>query len=167
MAPMILKQLFGHLDLSDHFRVLEFHDYENERDGSNGLPFGTETVPSGSFSYFINEDIEFVEGFKVPVKKAEVSEGSRIMISLFHQFVSIQEEDPPHMVISLNHQQEISFYHAWAIQPAIIQEWETSTFEITLPGWESPEDILSVYIWNRGRNQLYIDGFTIGLIESL
>jgi hypothetical protein len=47
-----------------------------------------------------------------------------------------------------------------------MQEWESSTFEITLPDWEYPDDILSVYIWNRGRNQLYIDDFTIGLKKS-
>ncbi len=165
LNPMVFEQLFGNLDSTDQFRVLEFQDYENQRYGSDSLPFRNEPLPSGSFSYYINEDIEFIEGLKVPVEKAEVYEGSRIMISLFHHFVTIQEEDPPLMVVSLNHKQEIDFYHAWAIRPEIMQEWETSTFEITLPDWESPNDILSVYIWNRGRCQLYIDDFIIGLKE--
>ena len=166
LNPMMLEKLFGHLDSTDQFRLLEFQDYENERFGSDGLPFRIEAAPSGSFSCLINEDIKFLEGLKVPVEETGAYEGSRIMISLFHHFESIQEEDPPLMVISLNHDQVIEFYHAWEIRPKIMQEWETSTFEMTLPAWESPEEILSVYIWNRGRNKLYIDGFAIGLKKS-
>lgn len=166
VSSLIFERLFGHLDSTDQFQVLEFHDYEKEQYESRGLPFGPDTVPSGSFSYFVNEDSEFVDGLKVPVKKVAVNAGSRIMISLFHYFVNLQEEDPPLMVLSLNHMQEISFYHTWVIRPEIMQGWGTSTFEMTFPEYESPEDILSIYIWNKGRNKFYIDGFLIGMKES-
>ncbi len=164
--PLILEQLFGHLDSSDHFRVLEFHDYESERHGSTGFPIKNEIVPSGSSSCYIGEDIEFVDGLKIPVGEVKATEGSRIMISLFHYFVSLQEEAPTLMVLSLNHKEEISSYHTWVFQTEQMQKWETSTFEITIPDWESPDDILSVYIWNRGRNKFFIDGFAIGLRKS-
>ena len=166
MNMAILEELLVKQDSNFLFQVLDFHDYEYAGYDFDSVYVRNEVVQSGVYSYFINEDIEFIEGLKVPVEKAEVSEGSRIMISLFHHFVNIQEEDPPLMVLSLDHNQVIDFYHAWEIRPEIMQEWETSTFEITLPAWESPNDILSVYIWNRGQNQLYIDGFTIGLKES-
>ena len=166
LSPLIFEQLFCHADSNDQIRILAFNDYEHERYGSEALPDGIETIPSGSFSYVINEDIEFVDGLRISVEALKASEGSKIMISFFHNFISIHEEDPPLMVLSLNHKQEIIFYHAWAIRPEVMREWETFTFETTLPAWESSDDILSVYIWNRGRNKFCIDGFTIGLNES-
>jgi len=35
-----------------------------------------------------------------------------------------------------------------------------------MPGGMLPDDLLSVYLWNRGRNGLFIGGFAVGMKES-
>ena len=42
---------------------------------------------------------------------------------------------------------------------------ELAQYEHAIPEWKAMDDILKVYIWNRGRCQLHVDDFYIGLEE--
>ena len=88
------------------------------------------------------------------------------MASFYHQFNSEPEGEHPILVLSLENTERPYFYKAWEIRPEKLNEWELSKYEHTIPEWEAMDDILKVYIWNRGRCQLLIDDFYIGLKES-
>ena len=123
-------------------------------------------IYSGSSSSLVNEDLEFVEGIHIRVKELNGMEGPKVMASFYHQFNSDPEGEYPLLVFSLENKKQIYFYQAWEIRPDILHEWELSQYEHAIPEWKTTEDILKVYIWNKGRCQLYIDEFTIGMKES-
>ena len=150
-------------DTTQKFIVLEYHDYEYAGDGS--LQQSKETVYSGSFSLRVNEDLEFVKGIQIPVKDLHVREGSRVMASFYHQFNSVPEGEHPILVLSLENTERPYFYKTWEIRPEKLNEWELSQYEHAIPEWKAMDDILKVYIWNRGRCQLHVDDFYTGLEE--
>jgi hypothetical protein len=164
---MILEQLLIRKAASYRERVLAYFDFEYSGQTPDSLYFSSEIVRSGSYSYLMNEANEFSPGIEMPIKDLNTTEGARISASIFHHFNSAPQENPPLLVLSLQKKEKIFFYQAWEIRPVMFHEWEESSFEHALPEWKSPNDILKVYIWNKGRQQFHIDDFSISLREPL
>ena len=162
---MILEQLLIKKASAYNERVLAYFDFEYKGQTPDSLNFSEEIVRSGSYSYLMNKDHEFIPVIEMPIKDLNTTEGARISASIFHHFNSAPQENPPLLVLSLQNNWKIYFYQAWEIRPLMLYEWEESSFEHALPEWKSPDDILKVYIWNKGRQQFYIDDLTISLKE--
>ncbi len=159
----IMEQLLIRQDSAFKYLVLEYHNFESGGNRTESINLSNERVFSGSSSYRINEDLKFITGIQIPVKDFDVREGSKIMASVFHRFDSDQGGEHPRLVISLENNRVPYFYTALEIRPDKLQEWKLLNFEHLLPDRMSPDDILKVYIWNRGSNTFYIDDFTIAL----
>ena len=162
---VILEQLLIKKASAYNERVLAYFDFEYKGQTPDSLNFSEEIVRSGSYSYLMNKDHEFIPVIEMPIKDLNTTEGARISASIFHHFNSAPQENPPLLVLSLQNNWKIYFYQAWEIRPLMLYEWEESSFEHALPEWKSPDDILKVYIWNKGRQQFYIDDLTISLKE--
>ena len=103
----------------------------------------------------------------MPIKEIDPVEGARIIASVFCHFDTVYQTDPPLLVLSVQNKKKLLYYNTWEIHPGLPHEWKESSFDEALPNWKSPDDILKVYIWNKGRQQLHIDDLTIGLKEPI
>ena len=164
---VILEQLLIKKAASYRERVLAYFDFEYSGHAPDSLYFNNEIFRSGSYSYLMNKDHEFIPGIEMPIKEIDPVEGARIIASVFCYFDTVYQIDPPLLVLSVQHRKKLLYYNTWEIPPGLPREWKESSFDEALPDWKSPDDILKVYIWNRGRQKVHIDDFSISLKEPL
>jgi hypothetical protein len=163
---LILEQLYIGEDAVPRVRVLDYYDFEDPVYGKDSLHFSNEFVHSGSFSFMMNEKREFITGINMTIKDLELSAGSSIVASLYHLFSSFTVDDYPKLVLSIEDSNQVYFYRSWEIIPDTLNNWEELSFEKAIPKWTSSNDLLKVYVWNRGGHQFYIDDFIIGFDEQ-
>jgi hypothetical protein len=160
---LILEQLLIEKDAGYLKKELAFYDFESSEDTAASRHFSSEYVHAGSYSLLVNENTEFIPGIEMSIKDLDPPAGSRIYAGIFHHFMSFPHEDPPLFVLSLENQRKIFHYQTQEIRPEILHQWEGSSFELKVPETKSPNDILKVYLWNKGGHRVYLDDFSIVL----
>ncbi len=163
--PLVLQRLNPGKDPAGRVRILDYNDFEYPSNSPYGPGIQKDFVHAGSFSLSVDKTLEFITGLSMPVKDLKPSPGASISASLFHLFRQRPGEDYPRFIISLENSGNVYFYHSWEISPDTLDRWEESFFEKRIPEFNSPDDVLKVYIWNRGGHSFYMDDFIIGLIE--
>jgi hypothetical protein len=163
---IILEQLLIEKAASEYKdRLLATFQFEYSGDAPDSLYFSEEIFRSGSYSYLMSEDHEFFPGIEMPIKDIEPVEGARVIMRVFCHFDTVYQSRPPLMVLSLQNPKKLMYYRTWEILHGPPNEWVESSFDVAVPNWKSTDDILKVYIWNKSRQQFYLDDFSIGLKE--
>ncbi len=149
------------------YRIVEQFDFEDVGAAADSLGISSDIVYAGSYSFRMNEAIEFCPAAEMAIGDLNAKESEKLSFSLAHYFDKLSLGEYPLLVLSVQNTEEIYFYQTWEIKPAVLNQWEVTTFEQNFPEWDSPDDILKVYVWNRARQRFCLDDLTISLKEPL
>ena len=165
LDPLVLERLNPGKDAAGPIRVLDYLDFEDPANGLYGSGIQQNIVHAGSHSLSVDKSLEFITGINMPVEDLKPPASASISASLFHHFSHWPVEDYPMFIISLESSDKVYFYQSREIIPDTLNRWEEFFFTEPVPLWNSPDDVLKVYVWNRGGHSFYLDDFIIGLIE--
>ncbi len=148
-------------------RLLQYNDYEPAIQGADSSLYSTRHHRSGSFSYRLGPEQEFLPILETTSDDLQASGPARISVSISHYFISSDGDKPLLLVLSRQKKNSMLFYMAWEIRPAQTETWGETVIEHDLPQGKSGSDVLKVYLWNRGGNEAYIDDCIIALKEPV
>ena len=147
-------------------RTLARHTFEYQ--GADEDPHLSATVvKNGSHSFRMDSTVEFSPGIKAPFKELDAADGSWIRISLFVYPTADLKDNPANLVVTMSGKTKNYKYKTLSLAGDSLRvgEWNLVTMDYEIPYVPDPEDLLAVYVWNRGRQPVYIDDLVIELLE--
>jgi hypothetical protein len=160
----------NHIRLNTRKLISSFHDFEDEKENwANKIELWDSTqkysgnysarLIAGAFSPTFSIDMDSIK-FELPDKSKTILQTS------VHCLVN--EETPAVLVASLNQKGSDPYY--WQASninhfSKVFDNWEKAKLNRILPPEIKDSSILSIYVWNNGKEDLYIDDFEIRLFN--
>jgi len=121
----------------------------------------TDFIFSGKYAYKLAGEDQY--GPEIEKKLSGISVGRQIIIiraTLYVYPLVSFKENPTDLVISLKRRSD--GYHALKFEELGLKtnQWNKVVFQATLP-LDNPSDRLTVYLWHRGKQALYIDNLKV------
>jgi len=129
----------------------------------SNINFSGDCYLSPSFSGLITEEMEFGPTFKINSFKPLAAK--RCLLFLSCSFLHSEMENCE-MVVSMNTGQKNFYYQSNNLKPLLKKEgqWEKVELIYQLPKVETPDFELGIYIYNPGRNKIYLDDFNFKIL---
>jgi hypothetical protein len=121
---------------------------------------------SGKFSFRMDAKTEYSPAFVIRVADVNNSKFDRIKVSLWAFSPDVITNMP--IVISIENNKKGGYIWASSHIENFIEpkKWGQAFFNFEVPEILSPDDVLKIYIWNVGKNVIYIDDEIIGFYNS-
>ena len=163
----VLNEIQEREDSKVNIILLEYIDFEPGDSENESSDYCGQYSRSGSNSYYMKEDMEFLEGLVIPAGDIKASPGSKIKVEISHYSDTSADNDPLLLVVSLQSGNKMQYYRTWEIQCTELDTWENTSIELDYPESSRDKDILKVYLWNKAGCRVYLDDFIITLREPL
>ncbi|MBL7138321.1 MAG: glycosyltransferase family 39 protein [Bacteroidales bacterium] len=147
-------------------RILAFYNFEHDK--TNHDPHLTkDTAKSGTYALRMDSLMEFSPGIKMTYREVAPKEGSWLRAQLFLFPLSEMRTTPANLVITMESRNGNYKYKSIALEEDSLApgRWNEVTMDYEIPYVRDPEDVIAVYIWNRGKGTFYIDDLQIELLE--
>ncbi|MFH1160062.1 MAG: glycosyltransferase family 39 protein [bacterium] len=149
-------------------RVLANYTFEYQ--GADQDPHLSRTiVKAGSHSYQMDSTVEFSPGIKVAYNELAAKEGSWLRVTLFVYPTVEMKESPANLVVTMTGKENNYKYKSIQLADDSLKvgEWNPVSMDYEIPFVTDAEDVLAVYIWNRGKQPFYMDDLLIELLEPV
>lgn len=120
---------------------------------------------SGVQSCFLSER-EYLNGINAPVQDFTIKRENLIVEITLELFPLVDfRKNKVKLVVSLENSSRSDFYwsHDFGENDAALNCWNSFHFRIQLPEIKTESDYLKVYLWNIGKQGLFVDDFRVGL----
>jgi hypothetical protein len=149
-----------------NMRVLSNYDFE-EKDSPFAGSLVTDIVKSGHYAFRMDTEKAFSPGFQSSF--AELSKKSPLGIRVTAWIYSKIPfpENPGSLVVTCNHEGLNYRYETISFEKENLKpgQWNKVIMYYLTPESPDPDDIIQVYVWYRGKNELYVDDLKIELSE--
>ncbi|MFA5418945.1 MAG: hypothetical protein WC341_10855 [Bacteroidales bacterium] len=156
------------LEATEHFsqeneytkRTLYNRDFEDISD--TGL-----VCHSGKGSFKMDSVIPFAPGPDIMYKEITANDHAWIRAGAWIYIPVNYSEELPLLILTFHHDSKPYKYRAQEIpaKEVVFGQWNYLTADYLTPEVRSVEDNLKVYIWHRGKNQIWIDDFFVDVYE--
>ena len=156
-------EFFGLKNNETNFETLMNYDTTNGNQWSN-IQKTSEYYLSGNNSGFLSSNEEYGLTYKSKKIFNQCCKNKTLLFSSY--FLKKQKElNNCEIVISINEEGENSYYKSFNLKELLNEtnKWEKIDLIIQLPEIQSNDYEFSVYIWNRGKSNLFIDDFKLNL----
>ena len=147
-------------------RTLAFFNFEYEG-ADRDVNLTMDTAVSGTHAFLMDSVKEFSPGLNMVYHSASPKEGSwiRAHVSIFP--ISDMKERPASLVITMANKEGSYKYKLIDLEKdsLVPGTWNEIIMDYEIPYVEDPEDVIKVYIWNRGKGLFYMDDLQIELLE--
>jgi len=159
------NQVFKHTIL----KVIDFEVIEENKKNNYSEIF----VKSGSFSFNMDSTVHFSPSFKLDYKDITKHDYAWLRVSVWVYPIHPISETPVSLIVSFQHKGKNYKYRGVNFNDSVIQDslvlnqWNKVSLDYLTPEVRSKNDNLIVYIWNRGKKDIYFDNLTIEMYEPL
>ena len=153
--------------LSQH-QILRYFNFENKQD-KKGNHYSRKYAHSGHYSLKMDSTLQFSPAFSIPFKDLTQSYYAWIRVSVWVYPVHALSETPCSLVVTFQHGKNPYKYRAYDLdKPANsrklkLNQWNKITVDYLTPEVRQKSDKLVVYIWNRGKKNIYFDDLKVEL----
>jgi len=152
----------------DKFNIqrLAFYDFENKDFPYSGN-LATDLFVNGRFSFRMDSNMQFSPGIKMPFKELtkKLQVGIRVSVWVYSKIPFTQ--NPASLVVTCNHNGLNYRYESilFEKESLVAGRWNKVVLNYMTSESPDPEDFLQVYLWFRGKHDLYVDDLKIELFE--
>jgi len=143
-------------------KVLGLIDFENN---DKSISPDTNFIPvlSGSNSFVMNKDNPFTSAIKIPYDKITSGSHAWIRASAWIYIPGNIQNNKTSLVVTFQYKGKNYKYRGFDIENADLKtdEWNFVSMDYLTPEVRSGKDILVVYLWYRGREQVYVDDLKV------
>jgi len=145
-------------------KALFFNSFESPS-GWKKYNYRPNPVSHGNFSFLLDSTVQYLNGLELPFKNLTQEHYAWIRPSLKVFPVNSVEDSDVRLVIGFTHNGKMYKYRAINLGLEKFQakpnQWNTITWDYLTPEIISINDVLTVYVWHRGKGEAYIDEFRI------
>ncbi len=157
-------------------KTLLLNSFDQSTDVGNTLLLSKDTVHHGKFSFRMDEKTTFSPGFSQQVKdlqikqrdsSGQVIEAKGIDVVLYVYLLKPLKPSNSLLVMSVEHNNESYSYISLNLngQKFKQNEWNRVFLSARLPEFQSPEDVIKIYVWNPDKQVFYMDEMQIFLTK--
>ncbi len=146
--------------------------FENKQD-DKGKFYTRKYAHSGHFSLKMDSMLQFSPAFSIPFKDLMQNNYSRVQASVWVYPVHALSETPGSLVVSFQHGNVALKYRAYNLDNPLnsrklkLNQWNKITVDYLVPEALQKTGKLKVYIWNRGKKDIYFDDLKVTLFGKL
>jgi hypothetical protein len=145
-------------------KILLSYDFEKTSDEIDSSKVTGDMAHSGSHSFRISKETGY--GPVIAIKGSDISSrGKKILIeaTAFLFLADSLRADPEYLVVSLEEKNHPYQYENLLLNKLNlkINQWNKISFNVLIREIKSGNDILKVYLWNPGKNELFLDDFRV------
>jgi len=150
-------------------RVIDFETVDDSKQKYQSSKF----VKNGSYSFKMDSTLQFAPGYKIKYNELTDQNYAWIRVSLWVYPAYPLSENNAILVVSFQHKGGNYKYRGLnLLSPHIVNnlkpnEWNKVSIDYLTPEVRSENDNLVVYIWNRGKKNIYFDDLTIEVFEPI
>jgi len=150
-------------------KVLRINDFENTKVFGNHLT--EKHVHSGRYALRMDSTLHFTPSFQITYKNLTSKYYAWVKATVWVYPVHDLDETPAAIVMTFNHNGKYYHYKAKRFDSPDMKKqlkynrWNKVEMLYLTPEVRNKNDILSVYIWNRGKKDIYFDDFKIERFE--
>lgn len=149
-----------------NIRVLGNYDFENKDSPFTGS-LVSDIVNNGQYAFRMDAGMAFSPGLQSSF--AELSKKSPLGIRVTAWIYSKIpfKENPGSLVVTCNHEGLNYRYETISFEKENLKpgQWNKIVMYYLTPESPDPDDMIQVYVWYRGKNELYVDDLKIELSE--
>jgi hypothetical protein len=149
-----------------NIRVLHNYDFEN-KDFPYPGNLVTDIVKNGHYAFRMDTGMRFSPGLRSSY--ADLSEKLQVGIRVTAWVYSKVPfpDNPGSLVVTSNHEGLNYRYETISLESGNLmpEQWNKVGMYYLTPESPDPEDVIQIYVWFRGKNELYIDDLKIELFE--
>ena len=147
-------------------RTIAFHNFEYES-ADKDPHLSSLVAKSGAFSFQMDSTIEFSPGIKTEYRNIDPKVGSWVRAHIFIYPVSDMTGSPSSLVISMSGGDGSYKYKSIDLEKELLKigEWNEIVMDYQLPHVSDENDLITAYIWNRGKTLFYLDDIRVELLE--
>ena len=151
------EKLFQH-------KILLSYDFETISNGIDSLKISRDRAYSGSQSFRIDKETGF--GPVLEIKCSAISSLKKKILIEPTAFVFLPDSlrsDPVLLVVSLEEKNNPYQYETLLLNNLNLKlnQWNRISFMVSLHVIKSGNDVVKVYLWNRGKKELFLDDFKV------
>ncbi|TSA30655.1 MAG: hypothetical protein D4R67_00060 [Bacteroidetes bacterium] len=156
------------LDDGKEYEIRSLAFFNFEWDGADqDVHITSDAAKSGIHALRMDSTIEFSPGMKMAYSQVAPRDGSwiRFRVSIFP--LAGMNETPANLVMTMSNKKGNYKYKTIALEDEdlVPGAWNEVTMDYELPYVQDPDDLIAVYIWNRGKETFYTDDIKIDLYE--
>jgi hypothetical protein len=157
-------------DISFRHRILKSFGFENKQD-KKGKFYTRKYAHSGHFSLKMDSMLQFSPAFSIPFKDMTHSDYAWIRVTVWVYPVHALSETPCSLVVTFQHGNGAYKYRAYDLDNPVnsrklkLDQWNKITVDYLTPEIRRKSDKLVVYIWNRGKKDIYFDDLKVELFN--
>jgi hypothetical protein len=149
-----------------NIRTLQNYDFENLN-----VPYSTNLVntivKNGQYALKMDTGMQFSPGFRSEYGQLSLKSPLGIRVSAWIYSEYPFDENPGSLVVTSNHEGMNYRYESILFEKENLKphEWNWVIHSYQAPESPGPKDAIQVYIWYRGKKELYVDDLKIELFE--
>jgi len=145
-------------------KILSYYDFETFSKGIDSLKISRDTAYSGTHSFRIDKKTEYGPAI-VTVWSAISTQMKDVLIkaTAFVMPTDLLNSEKAFFVISLQEKNHPYQYEAISLKDFKVKanQWTEISYTVHLQNVRSSNDVVSVYLWNPGKMEIYFDDFTV------
>ena len=150
-------------------RLLTYFDYEEPERGKEKY-YDTSFVRSGNYSLRMDSTYQFSPSFKIRFKDLTDDYYAWIRLTVYVYPTNKLPDDDAMLVSTFTYKGQPYKWRKFGINDieggGKLNEWNKLTFDYLTPEARSRKDQLEVYIWYRGKADIYIDDLSVEVFEE-
>lgn len=152
--------------------VLKVIDFEEINEDHKNY-YSKARAYSGSYSFMMDSTIQFSPSFSIDYRDLTEKDYAWIRVSVWVYPIHPVDETKASLIVTFQHKGKNYHYKGVDINnPKIknrllLNQWNKISIDYLTPEVRSKKDNLLVYIWNRGKKDIYFDRLTIDLFEPI
>jgi len=146
--------------------------FENKQD-NEGEFYNRKYAHSGHFSLKMDSMLQFSPVFRISFKDLTQGNYSRVQASVWVYPVHPLSETPCSLVVAFQHGNVVYKYRAYDLDNPVnsrklkMNQWNKITVDYLIPEVRGKSGELKVYVWNRGKKDIYFDDLKVALFGKL
>ena len=160
------------VDPSFNHKILKVIDFEKDSNNTE-LIYSDLYAYKGKYSLKMDSTIQFSPSFKIKYKELTSQEYAWIRVSVWVYPVHSLDLTASSLIVSFQHKGKnykyrgIDFEKPEIASQLKLNQWNEISMDYLTPEVRSQNDNLIVYLWNRGKQDIYFDDLTIEMYEPV
>ncbi len=148
-------------------RKLQFYDFEDKESEYARKHYSEFVSKSGKYSLKMDSINIFSPGIEKKFTELTEKDHAWIRASAYVYPVIDTKENPLTLVITFQHKDGSYKYRALNTEDLNLKlnEWNKISMDYLTPWLRSKNDMIKIYFWHRGKNEVYIDDFKVEVFE--